>query len=432
MSRRSPFVAFAAALVLAAAAPGHAQDTRKTIGGLVEATGFEPVDIAVADADADAGSHDAAAEIVDTVRWDLQFSGYFDVVDPKLYALVPPSATDEPALESWQSIGANALVKAKVVARGGRVDVDVRLYDTPSKKLVLHRRYGGGPDLLRRLAHQISDDITRQLTGRQGISLTWIAFVSKHGEGKEIYLMDYDGRRVRRLTTTGTINLTPAWSPDGRRLAFVSWRGKQPNVYILESDGRLTTVNVLNAELNAAPDWSPDGRRMVYSSSAAGNSDLYVLDLESGRNTRLTATPAIETAPAYSPTGREIAFTSDRSGTPQIYIMDAEGLNVRRVTYEGSYNDSAAWSPRGDKLAYVSRVDGRFDVFVLDIATNTTRRLTFGEGSNENPRWSPDGRHLVFASSRAGTYDIYTMLADGSDVRRLTQGGDCFTPDWSH
>ena len=40
--------------------------------------------------------------------------------------------------------------------------------------------------------------------------------------------MDYDGRRVRRLTTTGTINLSPTWSPDGNELAFTSWRGRQP------------------------------------------------------------------------------------------------------------------------------------------------------------------------------------------------------------
>lgn len=400
------------------------------ITGEIEARGAAIIPIAVPDdASATGEARAIAAEVVETVRWDLDFSGYFDVVDPKLYALVPDG--DISRHEDWESIGADAVAEIRVTYRDDSIQADLRLHDTPSQRTLVHYRYAGGRDRLRRVAHQISDDLVKHYSGRAGIALTWITFVSKHGDGKELYLMDYDGKRVRRLTSYGTISLSPVWSPAGNILSFMSWRGKQPAIYMLDGDGTMTRAPSLASELNAAPEWSPDGSHIVYSADVAGNMELYRLDLAEGKNTRLTYGASIETAPAYSPNGREIAFTSDRAGSPQIYIMDAEGLNVRRVTFRGNYNDSAAWSPDGDRLAYVSRIEGRFDVHVLDLTTNRIRRLTFGEGNNENPRWSPDGRHLVFASDRRGTYDIYTMRSDGSDVTRLTTGGDCFTPDWS-
>jgi TolB protein len=404
---------------------------RPDIEGNVEATRTK-IRIAVPVPEAPESARSAALEVAQTVRQDLEFSGFFEVVAPNLYDLMPPSPAEKVPHEDWISIGADAVVIMRLTDDGDRIDLQAWLYDNPSRSQLLGRRYGGGTDLLRRVAHQLSDDLVRQYTGLPGIALTRIAFVSRHGGASELYLMDYDGRRLRRLTTTGTINLSPAWSPDANRLAFVSWRDRRPDIYFIDSAGTLTKTPVLNGELNSAPDWAPDGERIAYSSDHHGNSELYIVDLTSGNNTRLTQTSAIETAPAFSPNGREVAFTSDRSGTPQVYVMDAEGLNTRRVSFKGGYNESPAWSPKGDRLAYVSRIDRRFHIVVLDISSGRLSRLTFGDHHNENPRWSPDGRHIVFSSNRSGTYDIYTVTADGADVRRLTRGTNSITPDWSH
>jgi TolB protein len=422
------------ALALLLLAPGalRAQESPPPGGltGVISGSGFTKIKIAVPDPEADASGRDAAREVGQTLRDDLSFSGYFDVIDPALYPLAASSPEKIPA-DKWASLGAAAVTFARVGAAGGRIDLRAKLTYTNPPTTLFDRRYGGPTDLTRRAAHQLADDIVQQLTGQPGVAGTWIAFVSRHAGGKEIYMMDYDGQRVRRITTTGSINLMPVWSPVSQRLAFMSWRSGAPSVDILDSDGKITRAPVVGGTMNICPDWSPDGGKLVYASNAPGNADIYVLDLGTGRSTRLTNSPAIETSPSFAPNGREISFTSDRGGTPQIYVMDAEGLNVRRLTTEGTYSDAAAWSPKGDKIAYATRIDGRFDIVVSAVATGATTRLTHGEGSNENPRWSPDGRHIVFASSRAGTFDIYTMNADGGEVRRLTRGGNCETPDWS-
>jgi len=323
-----------------------AQAAHSQIGGEIVGTGFSTIKIAVPDPAASTGSSAAAREVVEALREDLEFSGYFDVIDPALYRLIPTNSPDqEVRYDDWLSIGADAVLMLDFSGDGARVNLSGRLFDNTTRNSLFGRRYGGREDLLRRVAHQLADDLVRHYTGRSGVAMTRITFVSRHGEGKEIYLMDYDGRRIRRLTTSATINLSPAWSPVGDELAYVSWQGRQPGVYVMSADGELGHLKTIGGDLSTSPDWSRDGRLLVYSSDFPGNTEIYLLHRDSGRNTRLTHNPSIDTAPAFSPNGRQIAFTSDRTGSPQIYLMDAEGLNVRRISWSGSYNDSAAWSP---------------------------------------------------------------------------------------
>jgi TolB protein len=411
--------------------PAWAQDDNADIRGTIRGGG-EAIRIGLPTPTV-AGHQDIVEELVQTIRDDLSFSGWFHVVDPTLYRLVKqPDAQGEP-FDAWESIGVDdGFVRFEIKVVDGRVDLTARLYDVKSKSLIRAWRYGGSAELRRRVGHTVSDEITLNYTGRKGVAMTRIAFVSRYGDGKEVYLMDYDGARVRRLTTSDTINLSPVWSPSGDELAWVSWHQRQPGVFLMNTQGELGHLPTVGGELSSAPDWSPDGTQLAYTSDIDGNSEIYLLERTTGRNTRLTRHAGIDTAPAISPNGREIAFTSDRTGRPHIYLMGIDGLNVRRISWDGVYNDSPAWSPDGSKLAYASRIEGVFQIMVLDNETRKTTRLTFGTGNNENPRWSPDGRHLVFASNRGnGRYAIYTMRSDGSQTKQLTTGQDAYTPDWS-
>jgi TolB protein len=417
--------------VLLCAAVAGAQEP--TLRDVITGAGMRQVPIAVPAFAAPAGG--AARQVAETVtevlREDLAASGYFLLVEPDRYGLVPPGRPGEIPFHEWQGIGAEQLLLGTVEADGGRFQVEARLWDASEAKMILGRRYRGEADLARRLAHRIADEIVLYLTGTRGVAQSKIAFVARAGEAKEIFLMDYDGHRMRRLTQNGSLNLSPTWSPDGDRLALTSYKDGNPAVFILDRDGNSRRISLPGSPLNIAPDWSPDGRRIAYSAAQRGNTDVLVFDLETGRASRLTSNRAIDCCPSWSPNGREMAFTSDRGGTPQIYVMDAEGSNVRRLTYEGSYHDSAAWAPAGDRIAFVSRLDGNFHLQLLDLASRRVRRLTFGRSNNESPAWSPDGRHLAFASDRTGTYEIYRLRVDGGEPVRLTRTAGASSPAWA-
>ena len=418
--------------VLPCASPLSMEQQEKTITGIIEGKGFTKIKIALPRFFLDSESlNTQSAEIRETITDDLTFSGYFEPLSDLHYSLIKNFSETNLNLKDWNALGADVTVVGKLSQSGDRLMVEARLFDTVSGKMIMGKSYSGSSDISRRIAHRIADEIIFHFTGLKGLGLTRISFSSKIGKAKEIYIMDYDGQRIRRMTKSGAINLSPVWSPDGERLAFISIRDGATGIYIIDSAGNMVISRVKRGDLNSAPDWSPDGNSIVFSSNETGNSEIYKLNLATGRTEQLTHHPAIDSSPSWSPTGREIAFTSDRSGSPQIYITDAEGTNARRLTFDEHYDDSAAWSPKGDKIAYVSRIEGKFDIFLYDLNSGSFLRLTENTGNNENPRWSADGRHIVFASNRTGSYNIFTMNADGSSQKQLTFSGDCFTPDWA-
>ena len=381
---------------------------------------------------------DGRADIVRTaelirsvVTDDLNFSGSFNVLNPDLYAAVSATSGRLP-LRQFAAIGAEGVVAGTVSPEGSSFVIEGLLFDSRSEALIVGKRYRGEVALSRDIAHRIADAITIAYTGRSGVFLSRIVFVARVGEAKEIFVMDYDGADLKQITKNGTLNISPAWSPDGRRLAFVSYRQGSPKLYIYDGqDGSLSDASPTGSELCIAPAWSPDGRSVAFTSSKEGNAEIYILDLASRRSRQITFNRSSESAPDWSPSGREVAFTSDRSGKPQIYLMDAEGANVRKLTDTGDYSDSAAWSPTGDRLLYASRIEGRFEILTVDAATGRTWQLTRNTRNNENPRWSPDGRHIVFSSNRSGSYQLFTMDADGNRQKAIPLKSEASMPDWS-
>jgi TolB protein len=287
-----------------------------------------------------------------------------------------------------------------------------------------------------------SDEIMEQ-TSNRGVARTKIAFVSdrdavKGKATKELYMVDYDGFNVKRVTANGSLNILPAWRPDGKALAYVSYRQGPPNVFLaLIYEGRgqpLTSAGAGGRSAQAfAPAFSPDGTRIAYASNRSGNMEIWVANADGSEPRRLTNSPALDTAPCWTPTGQEIAFTSDRSGTPQIWSMDSEGLNLRRVSRVGSYNDGASWSPHKQfsEIAYTSRLEGSFEVAVVNLATGQTRQITEGRGSCESPSWAPSGRHLVYSCRRGGNWQIVVSDREGRNAHAVASGNsNNLQPDW--
>jgi len=366
-------------------------------------------------------------EISEIIRDDLTFTGLFMYID-KISYIENPSQVFNP--QNWTPLGIEAVVKGSVLSSGKGLVVTINLYDTLEGRPLLSKQYQSEKDLLRQLAHNISNDIYRELTGSQGIFRTKIAFVSEDGGEKGLYLMDWDGQRVKKTGLKGNLMLTPRWSADGSKLIYSSERGRQWGLYLLDFSRTTEKKVFVSRGTNMAGDFFPQGDRVVFSSSKEGTPDLFILSLIDYKIKKLTASHGIEVSPAVSPDGNYIAFVSDRGGSPQIYLMRSDGSDIRRVTFEGSYNTSPSWAPKGDRIVFSCR-RGKNQICMVKPDGSEVVQLT-EQGNNEDPSFSPDGRYVTFTSDRDGIKGIYIMRANGEAQKRISPKGLRTTgPRWS-
>ncbi len=377
------------------------------------------------------GAATAGREMEQTIRQDLQNSGYFDILGPEKLGQVTWSGDIKRDVEQFRAAGAETLLLGDLRAEGDKLVFEGRLFDIASGAPILAKRYRGSFTVTRRIGHTFADEVIRYLVGKSGISLSSIAFTSDRTGFKEIWAMDYDGQNQRRITGHRSTSMSPAWSPAGDALAYTSFFNGPPGIYLADINTNRKTPIVTSGSMNTTPTFSPEGNRVVFARSVDGNVEIFTSDRSGGGMRRLTHSGAIDTNPAWSPRGGQIAFTSSRAGNPHIYLMDPEGANQQRLTFEGDYNDGAAWSPEGDLIAYTSRRGGRFQIAITNVVTLATRVVTSGPGENESPTFSPDGRKIAFVSRRSGTKQIYIMDIDGSNVRQVTREGNNDMPDWS-
>ncbi|HUJ26802.1 MAG TPA: Tol-Pal system beta propeller repeat protein TolB [Myxococcales bacterium] len=366
------------------------------------------------------GAQDAAVAVQSVLGQDFERSGLFKLLDPASFLASPNEPLDKPEYPRWQAVGAQALVKVSCEG-GAEIRCDMRLYDVARGQELMHGTYSAPKQVQRQIAHRFGDDVVRFFTQEPGVFQTRIAYVRETEAGKQIVVADWDGANATALTGA-SINLLPAWTPDGRTIAFTSFRdGSGAHIFTVDVATKQVKPLVLMGDFATGACYAPDGLKFLFSSSLDDNTDIYVSQADGSAGRRLTDARGIDISASYSPDGKRFAFVSERAGSPQIYSMAADGTDVRRLTFQGNYNQEPAWSPKGDLIAFSGRDEHRvFDLYTVAVDTGKVTRLTQNQGTNEKPSWAPNGRYILFSSTRGGRRQLYVMQPDGSNQRAVT------------
>lgn len=327
--------------------------------------------------------------------------------------------------EDYLSLGVDLIVLGNTTWKGGGVAFSLEVKDAFFERPVFSGIFEGKD--VYEAVYRALDDFVEHFTGERGIFSTKILFVGKR-KGKDIYVVDFSGLRLKRLTRDGVIKLSPRWVTR-EKIIFTSYARGQPDLFFLKLGGRPRPVFKRNS-FRIAGDVSPDGRFLAFTSNAPGNPEIYIMDLFNGRIKRLTRNFSIDVSPRWSPDGRFIAFVSNRAGSPQIYIMDRNGGSVRRLTYKGKYNTTPSWSPDGKFIAFTGLFQGGQRICIVDVESCGIKILS-NSTQGECPSFSPNGRYIAFVEKGWGR-KLSIMDLSGNVVRVIpTRGLSVYSPEWS-
>ena len=275
-------------------------------------------------------------------------------------------------------------------------------------------------------------------SGRQ---IAFIASTQDGGPFGRLAIVDLDSGKTRFLTPERAMELSPAWSPDGRSIYFASNRGGTVNIWkIAVTGGRPEQITAGEGD-DADLDVSKDGKRIVFGTMRLKISTAR-LDLQAKPGQQsvqvLTADPARnQFAPAYSADGKHLAYFTNFKGVERegIWVSDADGSNAAALAQDERINIFPAWTPDSKDLIY-SSLSSDATSWESDY-----RRVSISGGTPETllsiPIWSkPDvGRsgRLLFMGARgkAQVFDTNTGKTHllGTLSRAVPWRSLCWSPD---
>ena len=322
------------------------------------------------------------------------------------------------------------------------------------------------------------------------ISLSWspdgrfLAFNSNVDGAPNIWVVSTDSgekHSVSRPPTGYYMELSPAFSPDGRTLAYIRARDSYSRTVVMQDLGH--DANPLGPAREITPydrrieqlAWQPDGRAVIVSARVMGERTglfrltvggvLQPLGIDSGillwptlshTGNRLAYqkrevdtniyrmdgpgpeggprpvselhvaavidSTARDREPSLSPDGHHLAFNSDRLGWLEIHVAGADGSSPVALTNLGpTAVGSPRWSPDSQTIVFDRYENGHSMIYTIGSGGGKPNRVTSEKFRDFRPSFSRDGKWIYFSSNRSGQVEVWKVLATGGDPQQVTK-----------
>ena len=372
------------------------------------------------------GDKKISTEIENIIINNLKRSGEFNVFQSSELLSVPNNQ-ENIIFNDFKILNIDYLVMGNIT----NGDIVYEIYDITKKSKIRSSTVFGIPNKNRQLAHYVSDGIYEEITGIPGIASTKILYVTQEKKYRLI-VADADGENEQILLESDEPIISPAWSPDSRKVAYVSFETGMAKVFIQNIATGYRELALENDSQISSPSWSPDGKFLSLTLYQDGNAEIYILNLSNKNLTRLTNHYSIDTESSWSPRGSKIIFTSGRSGSPQLYELDLKKFNAKpkRISFDGNYNAKASYLPNNEGIIFVHRSNTNFQIALRYFNENFIRVLTEAQ-MDESPSISPNGNVIVYAIKDDDKGLLAGVTLSGARFRLPTTKGAVREPSWS-
>jgi len=166
-----------------------------------------------------------------------------------------------------------------------------------------------------------------------------------------------DGGEPTDLTADAGNNGFPSYSPDGKQLVIRSGRDGAKNLYIMDRDGRNVRRLTEGDWTDTMSDWSPTGEWIAFASDRDDNFEIWMVRPDGTGLRKQIGGGGRNNHPIFSPDGQWIVFTSQRAGLsaervsrpsqPQpygdLFVVRLDGSGLMRLTHNALEEGTPAW-----------------------------------------------------------------------------------------
>ena len=288
----------------------------------------------------------------------------------------------------------------------------------------------------------------------------WIVFVLRKTDLEadkgltDLWLVDADGKDLRRLTSHKAADSNPRWAPDGKSIWFVSARSESSQVWRIAIDGgeaeQITEQPLDVGNLVVAPDGLHIAFTMeVFQDCNTPGETKNRLDEIEKRKTsgRIYDRIFVRHWDTWKDGRRSHLFVMPVAGGEAVDIMRGMDADTPSKPFGGP--EEMTFTPDGKAVIFAARDVGAeepwstdFDLYLASVdGSEPPECLTEkNQAWDTNPVFSPDGKTLAYlAMARPGyesdRFRIVLRRWPGGTERVLTEGWDrspstvCFSAD---
>ena len=236
----------------------------------------------------------------------------------------------------------------------------------------------------------------------------------------EGYTSRYEYPIAQSFTTAPVQGRDIAFAPNGDQVALFVRKERGRNLMILNPlTGELLHSIPIPVEQQLSPAYSPDGKKVAFSGIVKNQSDIFEYDLESGMLTNVTSDAFYDSSPVYSPDGKWLVYSSVGAEYAKLYRLNLANAKERFQLTGGDWNDIDPWfSPDGKRVFFSSdKQTGR----------NIALASQIFESAEDAARLQGDTPPPDLSNFAA--FNVYSLDLESGDLLQFTDViGGCFTP----
>jgi len=215
-----------------------------------------------------------------------------------------------------------------------------------------------------------------------------ILFVSYRGGWPRLVRKNLSSGEEKTVLAEPGLNACASPCRKTGEMAVVLSRTGRPEIYIADFNGNILKRVTYSNSTDASPSFSPCGKMIAFVSDRHGTAQVYTMTKDGYRIKRISYLSGYSTSPAWSPDGNYIAYVFLRGGDYGIALYEVS-TGETKIIGESLGSEDLSWAPNSRHLVYSNMKSSPSSLMVLDVLTGEKRKLASNKLNAFSPGWGP-------------------------------------------